>query len=99
MSLATLPCQPPSRTARSHPHPLVTQIRPGSGGEEAALFAMDLWGMYQKFAALRGWRFEIMHLALTETGGCKHGSAAISGTWGRRPLAGSVYRARCLSRS
>lgn len=37
--------------------------------------------MYQKFAALRGWRFEVMHLALTETGGCKHGSAAISGRW------------------
>ena len=88
MSTASVPRQPPSRTARSHPLPLVTQVRPGSGGEEAALFAMDLWGMYQKFAALRGWRFEVMHLALTETGGCKHGSAAISGEWRSRLLGG-----------
>lgn len=58
------------------------QVRPGTGGEEAALFALDLWVMYQKFAALRGWRFETMALTLTEGGGCKHGSAAISGQCG-----------------
>lgn len=51
--------------------------------------------MYQKFAALRGWRFEVMHLALTETGGCKHGSAAISGAWCSRLLGGSLDRAQC----
>ncbi len=55
------------------------QVRPGTGGEEASLFALDLWGMYQRFAALQGWRFEVMHLTFTEAGGCKHGSAAISG--------------------
>jgi protein subunit release factor A len=54
--------------------------------------------MYQKFAALRGWRFEIMHLALTETGGCKHGSAAISGRRCSWLLAGSLHEARGLSR-
>lgn len=58
----------------------IVEVRPGAGGEEAALFALDLWAMYQKFAALRGWRFETMALTLTEGGGCKHGSAAISGS-------------------
>ena len=63
---------------------LTSQVRPGTGGEEASLFAMDLWGMYQKFSVLRGWRFETMHLTLTEQGGCKHGSAAISGATSAR---------------
>lgn len=40
---------------------------------------MDLWNMYQRFAGLQGWRFEVMDLSLNEGGGCKHGSAAISG--------------------
>ncbi len=58
---------------------VLLQVRPGTGGEEASLFALDLWSMYQRFAALQGWRFEVNSLTLSEGGGCKHGSAAISG--------------------
>lgn len=58
---------------------MLLQVRPGTGGEEASLFALDLWSMYQRFAALQGWRFEVNSLTLSEGGGCKHGSAAISG--------------------
>ena len=37
---------------------MCVQVRGGTGGEEAALFALDLFRMYQRFAALKGWRWE-----------------------------------------
>src|SRR5262245_48439081 len=40
----------------------ILEIRAGTGGEEAALFAADLFRMYQRYAAERGWRFEVMEL-------------------------------------
>mmetsp|Transcript_5846 Transcript_5846/g.16690 ORF Transcript_5846/g.16690 Transcript_5846/m.16690 type:complete len:431 (+) Transcript_5846:175-1467(+) len=57
----------------------ILEVRPGIGGDEAALFALDLWNMYRRFAERQGWRFEVLDLALAEQGGCKHGSASISG--------------------
>jgi peptide chain release factor 1 len=57
----------------------IVEIRAGTGGEEAALFAADLFRMYQRYAALKGWRFEILDLSETGLGGCKEASAAISG--------------------
>lgn len=57
----------------------ILEVRPGIGGDEASLFAMDLWTMYRRFAALQGWRFEVLHMALSEQGGCKHGSAVVAG--------------------
>jgi hypothetical protein len=54
-------------------------VRAGTGGEEAALFAADLFRMYQRYAGLRGWRFEILDLSETGLGGLKEGSAEISG--------------------
>ena len=44
----------------------ILEVRAGTGGDEAALFAADLFRMYQRYAALRGWRFEV--LDLSETG-------------------------------
>jgi len=54
-------------------------VRAGTGGDEAALFASDLFRMYQRYAALRGWRFEVMELAQTSLGGLREGIASISG--------------------
>ena len=54
-------------------------IRPAAGGDEAALFASELFGMYQRYAGLRGWRFEILEYNDTELGGLKEGIAEITG--------------------
>ncbi len=57
----------------------ILEVRAGTGGEEAALFAAALFRMYQRYAALRGWRFEILDLSETGLGGFKEASALISG--------------------
>src|SRR5207253_9815428 len=54
-------------------------VRAGTGGDEAALFAAELFRMYQKYAALRGWRFEMLDLSETGLGGFKEATASISG--------------------
>ena len=50
-----------------------------TGGEEAALFAADLFRMYQRYAELRGWRFEVMSISDTGLGGYKEATAGIAG--------------------
>ena len=59
--------------------PAIIEIRPGTGGEEAALFAGDLLRMYQRFAEAKGWKFNIIELAETELGGIKEVIANVSG--------------------
>ena len=49
--------------------PAILEIRPGTGGDEAALFAGDLARMYARYAEARGWSFEVIESAETE-GGC-----------------------------
>jgi peptide chain release factor 1 len=58
----------------------ILEVRAGTGGEEAALFAADLFRMYQRYADLRGWRFEILEASETGIGGLKEASAEIRGT-------------------
>ncbi len=58
----------------------ILEVRAGTGGEEAALFAADLFRMYQRYATLRGWRMEIMDLNETGIGGIKEVVASIAGT-------------------
>ena len=57
----------------------ILEVRPGTGGDEAALFAADLFRMYQKYAELHGWKFEVLHAATTDLGGFKEGVSSISG--------------------
>ena len=57
----------------------ILEIRAGTGGEEAALFGADLFGMYQKFASQQGWHFEVMEISETGIGGYKEATANISG--------------------
>jgi peptide chain release factor 1 len=57
----------------------ILEVRAGTGGEEAALFAAELFRTYQRYAALHGWRFEVLDLSETGLGGFKEASASISG--------------------
>lgn len=57
----------------------ILEIRAGTGGEEAALFAADLLRMYQRYAEVMGWRFELLNLAETDLGGIKEVGVAITG--------------------
>jgi peptide chain release factor 1 len=59
--------------------PAIVEIRPGTGGEEAALFAADLMRMYQRYAERKGWRFEVIEEQLTELGGVKELVAHVTG--------------------
>src|SRR3989338_6562357 len=49
----------------------IIEIRAGAGGDEAALFASDLYSMYKKYAGLKGWRFEIVDTNQNSLGGFK----------------------------
>jgi peptide chain release factor 1 len=55
------------------------EIRAGTGGDEAALFAGDLLRMYQRFAEEQGWRFELISASPSEVGGYKEAIASING--------------------
>ncbi|MEL6235202.1 MAG: peptide chain release factor 1 [Pseudomonadota bacterium] len=57
----------------------ILEIRPGTGGEEAALFAGDLMRMYLRHAESRGWRMEILEESLTELGGVRELVAMVTG--------------------
>jgi len=57
----------------------IIEIRAGTGGEEAALFGANLLRMYQRYAELQGWKFELMHESDTGLGGIKEATATISG--------------------
>ncbi|TVS00919.1 MAG: peptide chain release factor 1 [Rhodospirillales bacterium] len=57
----------------------ILEVRAGTGGEEAALFAADLFRMYQRYAEQRGWRFEVMAVNETGIGGFKEATASVSG--------------------
>jgi peptide chain release factor 1 len=58
---------------------IIMEIRAGTGGEEAALFASDLFRMYSRFAETKNWKFEIMNINETELGGIKEIVFSISG--------------------
>jgi peptide chain release factor 1 len=58
---------------------VILEIRAGTGGEEAGLFAGDLFKMYSRYAEKKGWKVEIMNLHATGVGGIKEIAAMISG--------------------
>ncbi len=57
----------------------ILEVRAGTGGDEAALFAADLYRMYARYAELRGWKVEIISLSENDLGGYKEIVASISG--------------------
>lgn len=74
--------------------PALIEIRPGTGGEEAALFAGDLLRMYQRFAEREGWKFDIVEEAATELGGIKEVVANVrgEGVFARMKYESGVHR-------
>ncbi|MBB5519146.1 peptide chain release factor 1 [Amphiplicatus metriothermophilus] len=58
---------------------VILEVRAGTGGDEAALFAGDLFRMYQRYAQLQGWRVEVLSASEAEMGGYKEIQASISG--------------------
>ncbi len=57
----------------------ILEIRAGTGGEEAALFAADLYRMYQRYAERQGWKMEMLSASPSDVGGFKEVVAAVSG--------------------
>jgi peptide chain release factor 1 len=58
---------------------VVLEIRAGAGGDEAALFAADLFRMYSRYAERQGWRVEVLNMSDSGTGGVKEVTAIIEG--------------------
>jgi peptide chain release factor 1 len=58
----------------------ILEIRAGTGGDEAALFAADLYRMYQRYADAHGWKFEAIDVTENEIGGFREAIASIRGT-------------------
>ena len=73
---------------------VILEIRAGTGGEEAALFAASLLRMYTMYAAARGWRTDTVELNETELGGVKECSVLIEGegAWSRLKFESGVHR-------
>ncbi|POF30410.1 peptide chain release factor 1 [Roseibium marinum] len=57
----------------------ILEVRAGTGGDEAALFAGDLFRMYQRYAELQGWKVELLSASEGEVGGYKEVIASVSG--------------------
>jgi len=72
----------------------ILEVRAGTGGDEAALFAGDLFRMYQRYAQLHGWRVEVDSVSEGEMGGYKEIIASITGdgVFGRLKFESGVHR-------
>jgi len=72
----------------------ILEIRPGTGGDEAALFAGDLFRMYQRYAEARGWKVEVLEEAAGEMGGYKEIVASVkgAGVFARLKFESGVHR-------
>ncbi|MET1415736.1 peptide chain release factor 1 [Roseibium sp. HPY-6] len=72
----------------------ILEVRAGTGGDEAALFAGDLFRMYQRFAELQGWKVEILSTSEGEVGGFKEVIASVSGdnVFARMKFESGVHR-------
>ncbi|HZK19977.1 MAG TPA: peptide chain release factor 1 [Treponemataceae bacterium] len=73
---------------------IIMEIRGGAGGDEASLFAADLYKMYTRYAEHKGWKYEVMNASETEVGGYKEISFSISGkyVYGSLRYEGGVHR-------
>ncbi len=73
---------------------VIVEIRPGVGGEEAALFAQDLFSMYLKYANKKGWKVKIFETKKTDLGGIKEAIFEITGkgAYAKLKYEGGVHR-------
>lgn len=72
----------------------IVEIRAGAGGDEASLFARDLYGMYQKYAEARGWKVELLSTSRSDAGGFKEVIFSVSGegAYGALRFEGGAHR-------
>ena len=73
---------------------VILEVRAGTGGDEAGIFAGDLFRMYQRYASLQGWRVEVLSMSEAEMGGYKEVQANISGdgVFGKMKFESGVHR-------
>ena len=73
---------------------VIIEIRPGAGGDEAALFVADLYRMYTRYAETKGWKVELMELSDTPLGGIKSVAFTIrgDGAWSTMRFESGVHR-------
>ncbi|HEX2224873.1 MAG TPA: peptide chain release factor 1 [Thermoanaerobaculia bacterium] len=73
---------------------VILEIRAGTGGDEASLFAGELFRMYSRYAEVKGWRVEVIDLSESDVGGVKEVSAIIEGrgAYSRLKYEGGVHR-------
>ncbi|KAG4174184.1 hypothetical protein ERO13_A11G103900v2 [Gossypium hirsutum] len=72
----------------------ILEVRAGTGGEEASLFAMDVFKMYERYSQKKGWKFEVVDIAESDLKGYKQASAAISGAgvYGKLKFESGIHR-------
>ncbi|XP_068663647.1 peptide chain release factor 1, mitochondrial [Aristolochia californica] len=72
----------------------ILEVRAGTGGEEASLFAMDIFKMYEKYSQRNGWKFDIVNITETDLKGYKEASGAISGpgVYGKLKFESGIHR-------
>ncbi|TXG63213.1 hypothetical protein EZV62_010207 [Acer yangbiense] len=72
----------------------ILEVRAGTGGEEASLFAMDIFKMYERYSQTKGWKFEVVDVTESDLRGYKEASAAISGTdvYGKLKFESGIHR-------
>ncbi|KAL3691999.1 hypothetical protein R1sor_005650 [Riccia sorocarpa] len=72
----------------------ILEVRAGTGGEEASLFAMDIFKMYERYAQKQYWRFEVLDVTETDLRGYKEASASITGdgVYGKLKFESGVHR-------
>ena len=73
---------------------VIIEVRAGTGGDEAGLFASDLFAMYEKLSLKHKWKFEVMEVSETSVGGYKEAQANIlgNGVFGRLKFESGVHR-------
>ena len=73
---------------------VIIEVRAGTGGDEAGLFASDLFSMYEKLSIKHKWKFEVMDVSETNVGGYKEAQANIlgNGVFGRLKFESGVHR-------
>ncbi|KAL8139071.1 hypothetical protein V2J09_005072 [Rumex salicifolius] len=72
----------------------ILEVRAGSGGEEASLFAMEIFKMYERYAHKNGWKFEVVDIAESDLKGFKEASGAITGAgaYGKLKFESGIHR-------
>ncbi|XP_069150904.1 peptide chain release factor 1-like, mitochondrial isoform X11 [Solanum lycopersicum] len=72
----------------------ILEVRAGTGGEEASLFAMDIFKMYEKYSVKKGWKYEVLETAESDLKGYKEAIASISGAgvYGKLKFESGIHR-------